>query len=420
MPKEYKNRLFAATGPLISDEEDDPYLMAMAQAANDELREAGEVYKSSKYAYRRSTVKPGASAGTLAVFKDASGQWRWLAVTTTAFQDRDREIISRAALKADVARTDRDGLYGPLRYWHVGTPNQADPAAPWGQGADIGTCDFSALSESGLSLIESGTFKSEAVAQRVAAVADQLEMSPGFFYPRGSLRDGVYHTIRRFERSIVPRWAGRASNLFTAFAATKGSTVAMDATKRKALEEMGLSPADLQAFLTETQQREKAAQAQGVALKSQQPTITIEGRTFGLVPIEEPTPEPVEEPIEEPAESKSSDTPLVIGDMTPTEFKAFLAPLLAPLATKAATSVTVPLSPADAEIAALKSQLDALAAQLAELTGEQPPAIKSGGYRASQALDTVRQKAAERGIDTADPVAALNAQLSGLKMFGGE
>jgi len=48
------------------------------------------------------------------VFKDARGQPRWVAQSSTAFQDRDREIVSTKALADDVAFADASGSYGPL------------------------------------------------------------------------------------------------------------------------------------------------------------------------------------------------------------------------------------------------------------------------------------------------------------------
>jgi hypothetical protein len=56
---------------------------------------------------------------SFAVFKDAHGQPRWVAQSSTAFQDRDKEIVSTKALADDCAYADRHGEYGPLRWWHT-------------------------------------------------------------------------------------------------------------------------------------------------------------------------------------------------------------------------------------------------------------------------------------------------------------
>lgn len=201
------------------------------------------------------------------VFKDAKNEWRWIARTTTAFQDRDDEIISTKALIDDVARTDRDGRYGPLRWWHIGNPDPNNADAPWGSGLDLGWCDFAAVS--GHSLIESGTFKSAEIARVIAAKADQLGLSPGFFHTSSEPdAHGVFHHIRRFERSLAPK--NRVSNPFTAFAvastATKGDNTVHE-QKIAQLKALGLSGPMIADLLTDTIQTEKTAEASGVRYK---------------------------------------------------------------------------------------------------------------------------------------------------------
>lgn len=135
----------------------------------------------------------------LYVFKEDSGNYRWVTFSSNPYQDRDREFVSWKSLKDDVARADSEGDYGPLRWWHV--PR-----------VDIGKCDFNMLH--GKILIESGTFNDPAIAQTVKENADKLEISIGFTHPPDEPDgEGVYHTIRRFERSLCPK--GRVSNRFT-------------------------------------------------------------------------------------------------------------------------------------------------------------------------------------------------------------
>jgi hypothetical protein len=209
---------------------------------------------------------PIPSEKSFAVFKDATGAHRWIARTTTAFEDRDQEVISTKALADDATRADGDGKYGPLRWWHLGRPKPLDLDQPWGPGVDLGWCDFNAVS--GKTLIESGTFKSESIARAVAAKADELELSPGFFHAAGEPdASGVFHHIRRFERSLVPSWAGRASNPYTGLVVEK----AMDAKKIEALKALGLDETTLKTVLADVQQAEKEAETQGVRYKASQP-----------------------------------------------------------------------------------------------------------------------------------------------------
>lgn len=137
---------------------------------------------------------------TFTVFKDKTGRYRWVAISSTAYRDRDGEILSTKALADDIAHADTTGQYGTLRWWHV-------------PGMDLGDCDFNMLY--GRSLIESGTFKNDRIAERVKEKAHLLKLSLGFRHPANEPdKSGVFHTIRRFERSLIPP-EGNASNLFT-------------------------------------------------------------------------------------------------------------------------------------------------------------------------------------------------------------
>lgn len=142
-----------------------------------------------------------AAKSVFAVFKDARGRDRWVSVTTTAYQDKDREWISRKAIAGAVAAGDAGQPRGVLRYWHV-------------PGLDFGDCDYQAAAQGGRFLIESGTCASPRHAAVVrTAAAKGYQMSPGFFHPRTEPRAGVFDHIVIFERSFVP--PGRASNPWT-------------------------------------------------------------------------------------------------------------------------------------------------------------------------------------------------------------
>lgn len=246
------------------------------------------------------------------VFKDASGHYRWVAQSSTAFEDRDKEIVSTKALEDDCRFADSTGTYGPLRWWH--TP-----------GLDLGDCDFNAMH--GRVLIESGTFRSPVIAQKVAQAAPQLEISLGFFHlPTEPDADGVFHHIRRFERSLVPR--GKASNRYTAF--TVKETVPMDETKIAYLRtELKFSDAQIAEIQATAAATEKAAIEQHAAFKADEPAelpdVVINGITYKAFPpkpADEAT--PVEAVVEEDAmddmpmdEEPADDTALTLssGDL---------------------------------------------------------------------------------------------------------
>lgn len=328
---------------------------------------------------------------SFAVYKDAAGRYRWLAVSSTAFRDRDKEIVSTKALTEDVARTDALPDAGPLRFWHVA-------------GMDIGDCDYAAVS--GRSLIESGTFRDERYGQALKDSPLEWHISLGFFHLANEPdAQGVFHSIRRFERSIVP--AGRASNPFTRLVVKEVQMVPEKEAALKAL--MAREPELIDKLLASVAQTEKDADAAGTAYKAAgdlPPEIEAEVKApEGMMPDEE-----VEIEGDEP-------TGEYVGDMTPEAFTALLgnalAAALAPLLE--AVNVEAKMSgvlgelkdmvggyakqkdaseaEARAQIAALQTQIEASTAEqaklkesLAELLGDQPTAR---GYRASQAADTV-------------------------------
>lgn len=144
----------------------------------------------------------------LFVFKQANGQYRWTIISSSAYEDADKEIVTKQALVSDVARADKEKLYGPLLWWHS-------------DGAVLGQCDFNAMTgPDDRFLVESGTFDDPEVAMAVEKSADRMGVSLGFDYPE-SQRDstGAYWKIQRRERSLLPK--GKASNRFTGVSITK-------------------------------------------------------------------------------------------------------------------------------------------------------------------------------------------------------
>lgn len=146
------------------------------------------------------------------VTKDAKDEWRWTMMSTNAFEDRDGEVISYAALQKDLEASEKEftekGNYGPLRWWHV----VSDPSNPVATGLDLGLCDFRALE--GRILVESGTFNDNRIGEAMASHAKELAGSIGFFHSTSEPdSDKVFNNIRIFERSFLPR--ERASNPFT-------------------------------------------------------------------------------------------------------------------------------------------------------------------------------------------------------------
>ena len=374
---------------------------------------------------------------SFAVYKDQAGRERWVMVSSNAFRDRDGEIVSQKALQADVARADQDRQYGPLRWWHVGQP--------FGAGLDIGDCDYNAMA--GRMLIESGTFRSPAIGAAVARKAADLQGSIGFVHPPNEPdADGVFTHIRRFERSLVPR--GKAANPFTSLLVKE--TSAMDETKVKALAELlGILPADVQGMVVApAQQAETKALAAGVAFKAADGEITAEQ----LVAVLKSNPDLLEsalkamEGMEGGADGEvkadgAGDIPEM--DAEPDGDEDMLtAAECERIATATAQKVIEQLMPhlnigskmdevksllggmsggyakKDAADANRDQQIAALQAQIKELQGDAPRAIRAG-FKASEANSTIVPEGDARlqQQPTADPI---NDFLTGFLFSGGQ
>lgn len=381
----------AEAGTKLSDSD----WSTLAQAG---LASRAGAFVSLNPAGRAQARRAPSATKSFAVFKDASGRHRWVARTTTAYKDRDGEILSTAGLDADSQRMRASGQFGPLRWWHVGEPDPTSADAPWGPGLDLGDCDYSTVI--GRTRIESGTFKSAALGQAVAAIADQLELSPGFFHPYGSNGpvDGVFETIRTFERSLVPIRYGRASNYFTGIT-VKETRMDMPEIERRLkamLSELQLTPDQAEAVVGGWVAGEKAAQAQQAVYKSAElPDVVINGVTYKAMPaIEEKAPMPPAEMVvagedeaaDGLAEEDAGDA-VYVGDMTRDELKMLFAEAIAEFG----GGITTKMGEMDemlkglgyarakeaqtaetqtSEIAALKAQQAQIAARLAELAGD--------------------------------------------------
>jgi hypothetical protein len=108
----------AATALSQGDDVTDEQLQALIRNGLVKLNKDGDPVLTA--AGQRATMK--STDGALLVFKDATGAYRWVAQSSTAFQDRDREIVSTKALSDDCAYADAHGSYGPLRWWHTPGP----------------------------------------------------------------------------------------------------------------------------------------------------------------------------------------------------------------------------------------------------------------------------------------------------------
>jgi hypothetical protein len=406
---------------------DRSFPIVTAQDVKDAVRSLGRT-KHDKDAVKQGIIRRAKAIGAMdalpedwrtksfTVFKDHAGQHRWIARTTTAYRDRDGEIISEAALDADSLRMMATKQFGPLRYWHIGQPDPFDMVAPWGPGLDIGDCDYSTVI--GRTSIESGTFRNVAIGQAFAASADDYELSPGFFHPIDEPRPGgIFDTTRRFERSVVPIKYGRASNLFTGLTVKEHrmDQATYEARVKAYLADMngkGVPPEVAASQLALMEQSDKSAENQGIAFKSDDAPAPPEEITIGgVVYAVKAAPPAASAPMDaedDPAlggdsgvdEEAEGEPPLddtaqmagdYIGDMSWDEFAAKLGALLAPVLKMQDMVKSIGDAHAELkgmyggvaqkddaraqELTGLKSQFAALAAKIAQIEGDQPATI---------------------------------------------
>lgn len=297
----------------------------------------------------------------LTVIKEVSGQHRWVAISSSAYKDRDGEIVSTKALEDDVARADATGDYGPLLWWHV-------------KGVRLGQCDYNAMH--GRFLIESGTFDSEHIARSVKAKADSHALSIGFKHSHEDPdRDGVFHAVRRFERSILPR--NRESNLFTALGAVM-KEADMTKEKQEALEQLvGAEVAS--DLITQADETQKAADAAGTVFKETKPEDEKpKDEEADETEADDESSEGEDKPVNEKKETKPKRVKAAtVGNLTVDEFakvigvgfKSAFEQAFAPVL--AATKEAKPTDPA------LVKVLEGMDKRLKELESDVPKAAQS-------------------------------------------
>jgi len=303
-----------------------------------------------------------ALGATCKVVKQADGSYRWVLISSSAYQDRDGEIVSQKALEADVARADAEKDYGPLLWWH-------EPRL-W-----IGDADFNATH--GPMLIESGTFKSAPIAEKFKTNSDALGGSIAFTHPLTEPdSEGVFKTIRRFERSILPK--EKASNLFTRFSVKESTD--MEKEKFDALK--AIVGDDLATQVVQAADaQEKQADAAGIRRKEEQ--AVADAPAAAAAPVTQTT------------------TPEALAQVIAQAIATALAPIQVEVAGLKATLADGEQAKVKAEsdrqkavndqgdkVTALETQLTEAQKSLKELQGDLPRGV-ARGYRASQDETTI-------------------------------
>lgn len=273
--------------------------------------------------------------GMFSSFKDATGEWRWLAIHTNKFQDREKEIFPEAAHKQYVEMADALNIYPELWLWH--TP-----------GSRVGYADFVEYDHG--FMLSSGRYDPgmEHVAEALAKDSGDLGVSHGYRYPLGAKEQGEYSRYFTFEVSPLP--AARASNPWVLFNSWAGKEAEMREDKQAFLERY-LGAEKVAKIDGALKSFEKELEDAGVSWKEVNDALTGEGVAAAATPASET---PVTDAIASP------DPVASIADAT-------AAAADAPAAGVAGEASAAP--PAEEADAPLADQVKQLAANVDTLTG---------------------------------------------------
>lgn len=252
---------------------------------DEEDEEEDEDEKKGKKAL---TVSPPTSGVGIKVFTDSTGAKRWVATSSNAFEDLEKELFTTKALEEAVEHSDKTGERGPLLIFHV-------------PGAKVGQCDVQAIS--GRFLIESGTFDDTPLGRKAVEHFEQnpdeaYQVSIGFEYIVGDEQDGQYDWLRIKERSICP--FGTAANPWTDFKMLGEGD--MDSRHREALEKF-LGKELTEGIIATSERATKALEENGIRYKevkeeekpTEETTTASSGVTATVAVPVEATPEPPKE-----------------------------------------------------------------------------------------------------------------------------
>lgn len=183
----------------------------------------GSTVETSKAITLDSTPEPGAFAS----FKDAKGDWRWMATWSNNFYDRDGEVFTDAAHKEYEAYVDRTHDYPELQLWHI-------------PGSKCGKADMIAYDDG--MMLATGTWDEDKadIAAAFARESKDLGVSHGYTYAPQDVVRGAYQHYRTFEISPLPgKKAANIGTNFAAFAAKEEAPMVTDEKRAWLVEKLG-------------------------------------------------------------------------------------------------------------------------------------------------------------------------------------
>lgn len=182
----------------------------------------------------------------------------WVALSGSAFKDREDEIVSRRAIDYGIKHGDDTGQRGELRLYHY-------------PGSKVGECEFQMRVKN--FLIEAGPWDDSIRAKRAMKWVEENEagVSVGFFYNPKKFIDGVYKDeVIFFERSVLKK--KHASCPYTDAKTISGRLIEM--SHKKDLVEM-IGEEETKAILEGAKDASKDLEKQGVAFKEENQEKTL-------------------------------------------------------------------------------------------------------------------------------------------------
>lgn len=332
------------------------------------------------------------SGNMLVTFKQDDGLYRWVSVSSTAVQDKEREIVSRRALESAVKMADVTGQRGSLDWWHV-------------DGLDLGWCDFQATHD--YALIESGLWSPSLEGRKAAQYhmdnPGSLAVSIKFLYdpeqtevvkasdglPVRVYKDGVMI----LNRAVLP--TGKEAAWFTTVDSME--VVSVDKQKRETLVEM-LGEDLANGMIARAEEVPKAAKAMNLMLKdlteaTEEGETGQEDQTHGQTMAESGTEEP-DGTAQTATEDAIPDLAKALAELPEDKRKAILEALGAKQERQEKPDhEDVSMDAVVKAMAALTNQVTKLTSEVGDLKEKGQNAPRSTAYRASQDTGNVDQDA---------------------------
>ena len=299
----------------------------------------------------KSLFKPKEADPGFTVYKDATtGDWRWLAIFSNKYRDRDNppEIITDAAHQDFVAAVDKGEYpYPELWLWHV-------PGTRWGQ------ADYVAYDDKGFA-IASGTVDKDKAHIAEALSTDDVLVSHGMPAAEVFREDGDGTIITRYrskEVSVLPAHA--AANELTGFSVVEGGQdMPLPKEKRDWLKTR-IGEAAVTQLEVAIEQKARIAEEVGLEFKETEPEPQAEAESpvdETQVVVTEETKEAedtkeaevVETPVEEPV---AGNPAALTQDSILEAFSQAVAPLIQRIEALEAKAITPePQAEAEPEVA---------------------------------------------------------------------